>query len=520
MSQDELHTPQFSGDYPVHAPLVFGGVNIADTSAAPLAREAVGAVLAGAGLGVVADPLLRARAGVNVAVMVLVVIAARLAIGRFCGRALPRRAALLYLGALLAALGMAWRDAPILRTLNAAVCLAMLVLAAVSLDSISHWGMSEYFSRLLGSAGRVLKGAYVSSRAELLWLRVPRLAIGGNASAVLRGGLLLLPFLLVFGGLLASADAQFEKLVRRLFDWDTKTFLLHVVWILVFAWLGTGYLLGTFDDAQDKPGQGLITPSRPFTIGGIEAAVVLGGLNALFLTFLLLQFGYLFGGASHVKDTVGLTLAFYARRGFFELVLLATLVLGLLWSGEWILRREHPAAERWFRGLAFLMVAMVFCIMASAMHRMWIYMQSFGLTELRLYTSAFMVMLAAVFVWFGATVLAGRRERFVTGVVVIGFVSLLGLEALNPDAQIARESLERFEKGRPADISYLSKLSLDAVPVVAAHRSKLDAQLTKWFQSAFAQRIENRAKLDWRSWNWSFDRAANALTSSAPAGSK
>jgi len=82
---------------------------------------------------------------------------------------------------------------------------------------------------------------------------------------------------------------------------------------------------------------------------------------------------------------------------------------------EWLLRKDNPVQLRLFRWLAGLQVILLFVIMASALQRMRLYQNEFGLTELRLYTTAFMGWLAVVFAWFMVTVLPGRRERFAFG---------------------------------------------------------------------------------------------------------
>ena len=48
--------------------------------------------------------------------------------------------------------------------------------------------------------------------------------------------------------------------------------------------------------------------------------------------------------------------------------------------------------------------------MASAFERMRLYEMEFGLSEQRLYPTAFMGWLAAVLIWFCLTVLRGQRE--------------------------------------------------------------------------------------------------------------
>ena len=67
-------------------------------------------------------------------------------------------------------------------------------------------------------------------------------------------------------------------------------------------------------------------------------------------------------------------------------------------------------------------IALLFVIMASAFERMRLYQAEYGLSEQRLYPTAFMGWLAVVFVWFCLTVLRGHRERFAFGAMVAGFL--------------------------------------------------------------------------------------------------
>lgn len=213
-----------------------------------------------------------------------------------------------------------------------------------------------------------------------------------------------------------------------------------------------------------------------------------------------MQFRNLFGGAEHVQVIPDLSYAVYARRGFFELVWVAALVLPLLLGADWLLRRR--ARKTAFRALAGALVAMLFVVMASALERMRIYQQEYGLTELRLYTTAFMAWLAVVFVWFAATVLRGRRERFLCGALAAAAVAVVALHVVNPDALIVRVNAARARAGRPFDVSYAASLSADAAPALlealpdlkpAQQNAVVAALRRKWFHVTG----------DWRNWNWS-----------------
>jgi hypothetical protein len=193
----------------------------------------------------------------------------------------------------------------------------------------------------------------------------------------------------------------------------------------------------------------------------------------LFFAFVLVQARWLFGGAAALQAVPGLTVAEYARRGFFQLVVAAALVLPLLLIAD--AGAQTAAARRTTRILSGALVALVFVVMVSAMQRMTLYTQRFGLTEQRVYGTAFMGWLAVVFAWFVITTLRGRRRRFAVGPVIAGITSVFALAAANPDALITRVNMERAHAGAQVDGAYLAQLSADAAPEVLKHFGELAA---------------------------------------------
>jgi hypothetical protein len=244
-------------------------------------------------------------------------------------------------------------------------------------------------------------------------------------------------------------------------------------------------------------------------LGVVEVGVALGMLNVLFMSFAAVQVRYLFGGAGVVVETAGLTYAEYARRGFFELVWAAALVLPVLLAAHWLLRKEGRVQERIFRWLAGGLLLMLFVVMASALWRMRLYQGEYGQTELRFYTTAFMGWLALVFVWFALTVLRGQREWFAFGALVAALVVTGLLNVVNPSARIVRANAALARERGFFDAEYATSLGADAVPALLEAAPSLD-------RSARAEIARNLlvrgwAVGDWRSWNLSRARAGAAV---------
>jgi hypothetical protein len=71
-------------------------------------------------------------------------------------------------------------------------------------------------------------------------------------------------------------------------------------------------------------------------------------------------------------------------------------------------------------------------------------------------------------------VVSGRTAWMPTAGIVLALCTLLGLNALNPDAFIASRNIARVERGYEVDPWELTSLSADAVPAVASALDDLD----------------------------------------------
>jgi hypothetical protein len=204
-----------------------------------------------------------------------------------------------------------------------------------------------------------------------------------------------------------------------------------------------------------------------------------------------------------------LTYAEYARRGFFELTWVAGLMLPLLLVTHALLGKDRRAAERVFRPLASIQVALLFVIMASAVARMRLYQSEYGLTELRLYTTAFMLWLGLVFVWFAWTVLVrSNRQRFACGALIAAFVTVGLLHLLNPDAFIVRANTAHARAGRTFDAAYAASLSADAVPALISSLPSISRDERCIVARELSDRWSQPApEEDWRAWNLARSRA-------------
>jgi hypothetical protein len=230
----------------------------------------------------------------------------------------------------------------------------------------------------------------------------------------------------------------------------------------------------------------------------------------------LVQLRYLFGDASLVEGTVGLTYSEYARRGFFELVTVVALVLPLLLGADWVLGDANRRNRRTYRFLAGALVLLLLAVVASAVKRMLLYQGAYGLTELRVYTTAFMAWLGIVLLWFCATVLRERRAQFATGAALFGFAVIGAVNLLNPDALIARVNTDRALRGEEFDAAYAASLSGDAIPKLVSKLADLDPTDRCRVAVRLLDRWDPANDSDWRTWNLGRTRAQRAVGGARP----
>ncbi len=231
------------------------------------------------------------------------------------------------------------------------------------------------------------------------WLHDQRPLQKPTIAAVARGLLFTLPLLLVFALLLSSADAVFAGYVTRAWQlFQIPNFagvLPQLVIIIVIGWLGCGAVaygartLKPVDPTAADSDAPRPSKKRPYILGVVEAMMMLGAVDLMFALFVAIQFRYFFGGTQNVA-VEGLTYAQYARRGFFELVAVSVLTLGLVLWLDWVTVRHSPRQHRLFRALAVVMVLLTGVMLLSASQRMSLYESTYGFTHLRLYTHVFM----------------------------------------------------------------------------------------------------------------------------------
>ncbi len=477
----------------------------------------VSAILAaGIGMGFAGDELLRASGGPGLNFFLLFVgLAASVWIVARSGETPLGREARSWIGVgLLCAAALVWRGSGLLRFVTfLAACTAF---ALPALDAGRAWvRRSGVVDVIEAVAGAGLHSAFGSVRLISLerWRefgtdtsratarRVARTAVGGALLAIVP--------LAVFGALFISADEMFATIVEDFVRIDLQVFVSHVVFVAILSWLACGYLVGMSSGTRLERIRRL-QPARP-PLGIAEVATAMGLVDLLFLGFVIVQFRYLFGGGAWVEVTPGLTYAAYARAGFFQLVAAVALAIPWLLATHALLGDRDLKARAVFAGLTGALLVLLLVIVASAIQRMLAYQAAYGLTELRVVVTATLAWLTVAVLWFGATVLSGRRDRFAFGGLVTAFVLVGVLQVMNPAGLVARHNLDRIAELGEVDVEHLASLGSDAAPLLLARLDELSAEDQCFVAIRLLGQWGPGRPSDWRSFNWSESRARDAV---------
>lgn len=375
--------------------------------------------------------------------------------------------------------GLALLAVPALRDAGWPVFLA--VVSALALGSLALHGSRSWPGVLLGSVGLV-----PSIAAGVRWgwhgVRARADDSRGRVRTAVRTSVVAVVLLVVFGTLFASADAAFADLLGSLTPdvsvgdspWRVFLFVLGLAGALAAAHSAAAPV--RWDRITVRPGK---ARSRA------EWALPLIVLNLLFAAFIALQLAVLLGGYDKVLEETGLTPSEYARQGFWQLLwatvlTLLVIALALRWAP-----RGGPRDRTLVRGVLGVLCVLTLVVVASALRRMDLYVDAFGLTRLRISVAAVELWLGVVLVLILAAGVFGAR-MLPRAVAVSAAAGVLAFGLLSPDGLIAEQNVQRYQSDRTIDIQYLKGLSADAVPALDELPEPLRSCALRNFQRDFA----------------------------------
>lgn len=287
-------------------------------------------------------------------------------------------------------------------------------------------------------------------------------------SKALLGVVVAIPLFCVVIRLLTGADENFGIMLEQLTNHIRERFDTWGINLLLAVPAGAYLYALCYGSAHRRKTDRIKTEEvRRFcekcaVVPRISVYTVLAGICLLYVLFIWLQGGYYLDAMRGVLPE-GFTYSGYARKGFFELVNISILNVCIILASRLLCRKGGKLLMR--IGTVAISVLTLFLI-GTALTKMFLYIQAYGLTPLRVIPSVFMGFLAVVF--FLIIAAQFKEIRVVPVVVCVFAFGYAVFSASNLDGRIAEYNLARYQAGTleafPADV--LVDGSLASVPAM------------------------------------------------------
>ena len=226
---------------------------------------------------------------------------------------------------------------------------------------------------------------------------------GTNIKRILAGLLLAGPVTAVVGSLLMSADDGMNRLLNNIFegiyseniwDWIIQISMALPFSCYVFGMIYRNVFRSDISELSDSYCEEKLEGKR--AVGNLVFYSAVTPVLILYVIFFFMQAGY-FLSAFMGRLPDGFSYAEYARKGFFELCWIVVINLGIM-----IIMNLHSKNSGKDRSSALKAYNLIFCVftlilIATALSKMVMYIDAYGLTVLRVYTTWFMVLCAFIF---------------------------------------------------------------------------------------------------------------------------
>lgn len=314
---------------------------------------------------------------------------------------------------------------------------------------------------------------------------------------------LALPCALILLLMLSSADMVFSLKVEGMFNRIFDIISFRSFMIIVFSIICGLYLFGTLLCAHTK---NQYAQHRESVKKGdmILISVLMATILVIYTAFVIIQFKYLFCGATLPN---GLIYSQYARKGFFELLALTGINLGIILSVIRFTKGYDGNMLKFIKVLCHYLCAITVILLISSFYRMMLYVESDGLTRLRLFVMGFLIFEA---IGLLITFLYIAKPKFnitlIYVVISLCYYSLLNL--IPTDNIIAKNQVDLYLAGKNDGIAYVLTLSPDIAPSLEyLLENTNEYHIKASVEKEMSRKLESEIPPRWQRFNYSIKKA-------------
>lgn len=292
---------------------------------------------------------------------------------------------------------------------------------------------------------------------------------GDVIGRLVKGGFIaLIPTVVVCG--LLSYDKDFSRIIGNMFSFDAGVVFSNI-WSLCMGILIGQYIFKLFITSSDKACQDRFTEEECMQKANkLKRTHVVTALAAvlpilfLYVVFFISQWKYYMSAFSG-KLPEDLSYADYAREGFFQLCTVSVINMIIIVFVEMFTDVSKVGIAKVKKSVVITYSVFTLILIATAISKMMLYINSYGLTPKRVYSSWLMIMLAMIFVIVIAKQFVEKIQAVAVSFVVV-VVMFAALSLSNMAGYIARYNVNRYLEGslENVDVRVMRDLGDAAVP--------------------------------------------------------
>ncbi|MGN0638364.1 MAG: DUF4153 domain-containing protein [Huintestinicola sp.] len=301
---------------------------------------------------------------------------------------------------------------------------------------------------------------------------------GKAVKNALLGLAIALPSTMIVGILLMSADSGFADILSSITDGGLRSVMIFAVQTVIglpvgFYIFAMCHAPGDCDESSDEYCLQRIAAVRFVPSGAAAFSAV--PLCVMYVIFFFSQISYFLSSFASRLPSDMESYSEYARRGFFELCIVALINLAVIIGINLFSKYgEDGKKSEFLKIMTVTLCIFTILLIVTAVSKMGMYISVYGLTRLRFYTTWFMLLLGVLFIGIIISVVCGRfnLSKFAVTAFTVMFAVL---SFSNADRLIAEYNIGRYLDGTlpSADITMFRELSADAVPAAEKLRGHI-----------------------------------------------
>lgn len=279
--------------------------------------------------------------------------------------------------------------------------------------------------------------------------------------AAVFGVVMSIPVCIAVIALLSSADASFGSIFSFSLDdiaeWLDE-YIIANLFTFVFSLPVGMYIFSAAYSRAYKMKNENVLDKLPHTITHIlpqsMCAAFLTPLTLIYVLFVGLQIVHAF--SANVLNAPDFSYAEYAREGFFQLCAVSVINLSVISVVMFFAKQDNKRLPKLLRLFVVIFSLLTHCLIATALAKMVMYINIYGMTPKRVQTSVFM---AYLFIMFAVLIVKQFRTRI--SFTKIGYclaaAVLIAMAFVPVDALIARYNIEKYRSG---EISWMGEAAI------------------------------------------------------------